>query len=1445
MIKDGQRLASRNMDSKSHYKMYKAGKNWLYAAILTTSIAAGAMMTQHTVAASTMDQVPAGEVEQTPAVAIHEEKSQPVIQSNRIKQTTTQSQSASVQPDTNSTATSQSSQTTTVNSKTDAKTSSASNGSSMSVSEAASVSTQASETAKPSVSATATVETTQPTDKTIDQVTAVGDAAKPDTTTNKDADTKSHYDVSNLEDMKIGVTPDGQFVVEATVTGTSNKALLYKAGEQSKLDNKQLTEKFSNYKHVVKLTNWLNADFQYKDTDSILDFIHNLNSSVVHDIIQYFGGTVIEPVEPTQVIDPAKPITKTHVTVNYRDDSGQDITGAGSLNILINSGDTLTIAATTDETKNTYAPTVIDGYTFLSATTTADGTATVHAADDAQANVIKLTYVKNAVVPIDVANESNVSSAQKSLDDLLATTPNHNTPDLARDQKLLKQAVSAATDARKLAISNGGAELVKSVNLLAVMSAECQAMINKSIDEYVSTVADSNNGQKNSSDISGATTRMATVRGIAIATNSAQQAMTQYDHLKVEHGYKALTTTLQNAINQNDASAVEIDEATDTFKQQADALTQQRSEKLKLGKVVSIAANDYRQDMPENLRLAIRDAVDQYVGTSVGFVQYKQSINDLQNAISRIDAAVSSTNKVKRVLTATAKTPFANEKAALDAQTNLEAELAKHYNDASVIEQSISDYQNQINLLQEQYQVTQNEDAVAKALRDPHYLLVANEDNMAANKIMLKVQANLASPNTDAVQSAIARFEEAVDATYKLRQTALANADDATRNAQVLLTKFDTAAERVVRAGLYNLAQTRRNATTADLQDASAKLATAVVDAQKVNDALQNASYLKYAGQNVMRDNELALSVSALHNWDQSDATDKTIAQFNAAVNAVYAVLTQVEQTTAAANTAQQGKQILVAKAVQQATDAMTQTLAKANDHKATIEDLQRTIYAVNATIVMAQGVQDALNDASSSVVANEDAVKFNQFMLAVQTSQNWQNATAVEKALAQFRSFVDATYQTRGDALRETILAQSNALSATRQLSTSRANIVQDAMAKLNEAVQASNGAKATTQDILAATKALNDAVAQQNADQSAEKRAQAKAAKERKEAKAAKERKEAKEAKERKEAKEAEERKEAKEAKERKEAKAAKERKEAKAAKERKEAKEAKERKESKEAEERKEAKEAKERKEAKAAKERKEAKAAKERKAAQAAKKAKAVQDAEALANAQAKAAALNQRAAEISTKAHQAATVAKAKAAKEAKAAQDAEALANAQAKAAALNQRAAEISTKAHQVAATAKAKAQALRDAQMAQPVDSTNTLPDTMGADTNTNTSKGVKTNAIDHQQTDADNEPLLPNTGYFGKNNAKSQSKGQNGHISRTNATSQTRNTLVASSSARQARVQGEHMLPSTFSKGASKSLPQTGDTENNTMTILGAIGLAATTLVGLTGLAKKREN
>ncbi|WDF82920.1 KxYKxGKxW signal peptide domain-containing protein [Lacticaseibacillus pabuli] len=160
------------------------------------------------------------------------------------------------------------------------------------------------------------------------------------------------------------------------------------------------------------------------------------------------------------------------VNVKYVDADGNLIPNMPDAPITANVGSTLTIADTTNVDTLTYAPAVIDGYTFWKATGNATGNNTVNALNMTYAtaaqqanNTITLTYVKSPDEG-NVDNEPSVLAAKQNLQAVLAAATDPKSQAVNDAVQQLQSAITEATSARTTATTAAQASVGTNISLI-------------------------------------------------------------------------------------------------------------------------------------------------------------------------------------------------------------------------------------------------------------------------------------------------------------------------------------------------------------------------------------------------------------------------------------------------------------------------------------------------------------------------------------------------------------------------------------------------------------------------------------------------------------------------------------------------------------------------------------------------------------------------------------------------------------------------------------------------------------------------------------------------------------------------------------------------------------------------------------------------------------------
>mgnify|MGYP000938531786 CR=1 FL=1 len=854
--KDRAELVS-STECKTHYKMYKAGKRWLYAGILTCSITAGAMLGQHAVAASTDDNIT---VTKTVTAAGHDDN-QPQLGANQTTVASARPVAAAaartVVP--KGDATPQQS-TSNQGSASEAKDSSVTVNQPTTTQPAAD--SQSKAPAKFSVAQQATT-SKQANQQTIKQVTAIGNApkilaAQNDAEAVKIEAAQNAVEVTN-DDPQSDDNQDDQG--DTVYYFVQNGRLYYwvDRSNDNQSDQQNQSSRDANYDDSRR------QDSEYDNHSSYIDRLiaaynqqqrqeeqqrqqrleqqqrqrkqrkqQQRYSMTLDELIAYLfepeddddsgdvdsdGGDQTDPNQTTNPDDDTDTLpATTRVSVNYVDDNNQPIPGAKKGSVLVKVGDSFSIGANTDQLNNVFAPDDFPGYTFLKAANSADGKSTIKPTSEDSANVMTLTYVKNATVTQNLYGEDSVITAQSSLNKLLHSSSKRDTPAVGQAQKNLKTAVNEAIAARQAALLKGD-----SVSTSPVTSySDAMTAVTDAVNQYNSAVAAANAGNAQTTDIlraiDGMTTaqttngmvndafvsaktddykdeqsladanaamvaalnanytdvpavtnaindyqtrvqdmkwqrRQAIVAGkeaqdsaqtngvadsalvkaaitsyqqavkpdesVASVTTApiassvenlnnaisaviaAQKAMTGKDYLATEGEYALLKSKLQDALDAKDATPQSVTAATDTFTQQTNTLNAQRIVGLIDGYNDVQAAKAPLTALPNDLKISIEKAIQQYNQMAGEFGAHTKSMADLKGAEAQMQSAVNNTNAVQKVLAFKTPDDIANEQAVQDAQTTLKTVLTNDYMADATVAAASANYQTTVQAVQD------------------------------------------------------------------------------------------------------------------------------------------------------------------------------------------------------------------------------------------------------------------------------------------------------------------------------------------------------------------------------------------------------------------------------------------------------------------------------------------------------------------------------------------------------------------------------------------------------------------------------------------------------------------------------------------------------------------------------------------------------------------------
>ncbi|MCW0926099.1 lectin-like domain-containing protein [Weissella sp. LMG 11983] len=635
-----------------------------------------------------------------------------------------------------------------------------------------------------------------------------------------------------------------------------------------------------------------------------------------------------------------------------------------------------------------------------------------------------------------VSNEANILAAYKSLQDILdnqnatadeitnATTALANATETEKDTR--EDAVSAANTAITNAQTgdNANDEGVKEAienlqNVIANATAETAAADGK---------------VPLTDDIEAATQALAQAISDAAsaredAVTAAQDMMNDTAPVSLEPDTATAKDALQKVLDDPKATATDIEEAMQDFKDAMDIVRDERTaiDGEATSAITTAQNSDYADEKGvQDAIAALKEAQENAANDTGTTADITNAMKSLQDAL---DAAKSEQQKAIDDAEAVATSPVSHEADVVDAQKALDDLIASAESGGDV---SIADINDAAQALQDAV------DAASDARDDA---------NDAADQAVTDAEATNQA-DEQSVQDAIQALRDLQDA---------ASQDD-------------------------------ENALTADIEAATKAIADAVekaaADQVAARDAAGKVETAPVSNEQGVKDTQQALN-------DVLNDPASTVAEIEAAQQALEDAVKTAQDNRDAANktadsvmaNAQSGDQA-GEPGVQDAITALQELQNKAatDDAGALTADIEAATKAVTQAIADAKAAQDAARDAAGQVetapVSNEAGVKDAQSALDKVLNDSSATVEEIEDATTALENAVDAANEARNSANTNADTAISQA-QGTPQINEPS---VQEAVEKLQELQQnaANDSASALTQDILDAIQELSDTVAE-----------------------------------------------------------------------------------------------------------------------------------------------------------------------------------------------------------------------------------------------------------------------------------------------------------------------------------------------------------------------------
>ncbi len=687
-----------------------------------------------------------------------------------------------------------------------------------------------------------------------------------------------------------------------------------------------------------------------------------------------------------------------------------------------------------------------------------------------------------------VSNEPTVAPRRTELQNIL-NNPNSTTQQINDATTALNNAVNPAKTERNTAVQQANDSITQAQNDPQVNQ---DPRVKTAITNLQNAITQANNDspQYLTADINRLRTELQNAVTTARTENQearqrAQEAIQSSSPVSNEPGVPNETTLLQNMINDPNATATQLNNATTAYNTQVNNEKAKRDTANTDGNTLITNVNNspVRNETPVQQAITNLQNVMQTATTNTPQALTK----DIQAAIDNLKRVQqeeqtkrdTATNNANTAITNANNSPVKNEPTVIAARDNLQNVL----NNPNSTTQQIIDATNNLNTVRQQAEAdrTAARNDANTAITNANNSNVKNEPTVTAARDRLNNLLNDPNATTQQIRDATTQLNNAVRDAQTARTQANTNADNA-------ITRADPVKNQpTVQQAITDLNNVRNdpNSTTQQIVDATNRLNTATDNAtrdrQTANDQANTA---KSPAQTSPVSNEPGV-VAARNNLNTvqsnpnsttaqiTEATNQMNTATNDAKTARNTAITEGESLNNSTRTSPVGQEPSVVAAMNRLTQVMDQS--KTDSPQALTADIRNAMQQVRDAAATAQSNRDkakqAIADADASPGKNEQAVK--------DAKQNLQNV--LNNPASTNQQIIDATNALNTavqNANNDRANANRDAQTAINNSNQPPNNDAQSVIDARNNLQNVMNNPNSTNQQIRDATTALNNAV-------------------------------------------------------------------------------------------------------------------------------------------------------------------------------------------------------------------------------------------------------------------------------------------------------------------------------------------------------------------------------
>ncbi|WP_270322106.1 lectin-like domain-containing protein [Weissella confusa] len=743
--------------------------------------------------------------------------------------------------------------------------------------------------------------------------------------------------------------------------------------------------------------------------------------------------------------------------------------------------------------------------TGTTAAVTAATEALNKAVADAQADQEAARAAAAIAAMTPVSNEANILAAYKSLQDIL------DMQNATADE--ITNATTALTNATTTEKGTRGDAVTAADNAITAAQAgdnandegvqEAIENLQNIIDNATTETADADGKVPLTADIEAATQALAQAISDAAAARedavtAAQDMMGDTAPVSLEPDTAKAKDTLQKVLDDPKATANDIEEAMQDFKDAIDAVREERTaiDGEATSAITTAQNSDYADEKGvQDAIAALKEAQENAASDTGTTADITDAMKALQDAV---DAAKSEQQKAIDDAQAVVTSPVSHEADVVDAQKALDDLIASAESGGDV---SIADITDAAQALQDAVDAASDarddaNDAADQAVTDAEATNQADEQSVQDAIQALRDLQDAASQDDE--NALTADIEAATKAVADDVENAAA-AQEAARDAAGKVETAPVSNEQGVKDAQQALNDVLDNpaSTVAEIEAAQQVLEDAVKTAQDnrdtandtADDVIADAQSGDQAGEPGVQD-----AITALQELQDKAATDDTgtlTADIEAATKAVTQAIADAKDAQDAARDAAGQVETAPVSNESGVKDAQAALDKVLNDSGATVEEIEDATTALENAVSAANEARDSANSSADTAISkaqgtpqiNEPAVQE-----AVEKLQTLQKNAANDSASALTQDILDAIQElsdTVAEAARdkqEAVLAAENALSQTKPVSneSATAKAISDLQALLADE-------NSTAEAVREATKALTAATASDTTERNA----------------------------------------------------------------------------------------------------------------------------------------------------------------------------------------------------------------------------------------------------------------------------------------------------------------------------------------------------------------------